>query len=86
MSDERAVTTDGIRRSVFPGAAISAPDGWPLANYPVDDPDQLYLVTERQITVWPFDDKGLIAGEEFYRVVTDVRLLEPHEAAEVPED
>jgi hypothetical protein len=85
VADEHAITTDGVRRSVFPGAVIGAPDGWPVSNYPVSSPEQLYLVTERQMTVWPFDSAGLLAGEEFYRVVSEVRPLEPHEAAEVPD-
>lgn len=82
VADESAVITDGLRRSVFPASVISAPDGYPVSNYPVEDPADLYLVTERQITSWPFDRDGLLTGEEGYRVVRDVRKLTADELAE----
>lgn len=81
--DEHCIVTDGVRRSVFPGALISSADGWPVSSYPVENPDDYYLVSERQATTWPFDhETGLLSGEEFYRVVTEVRKLTAEELAE----
>ena len=82
VADESAVITDGLRRSVFPASVISAPDGYPVSNYPVESADDLYLVTEQQITSWPLDRDGLLTGEEGYRVVREVRKLTADELAE----
>lgn len=81
--DSDTIITDGVRRSIYAGSELSGPEGWPLANFPVAGPGVLYLVTERQITTWPFGSDGLLAGEEGYRVVSDVHQLDDAEAAEV---
>jgi hypothetical protein len=83
VADASTVITDGVRKSVFPGHFLAAADGFPVRGYPVESPETLYLLVERQITTWPFDADGLLTGEEGYRVVVEVRSLTPDEIDEV---
>jgi hypothetical protein len=58
--DRDCVVTEGIQRIAFPGATLQA------RGIDVDDPDALYLFEARCAIVWPFDDQGLLLGEDSY--------------------
>lgn len=48
----------------------------------VPDPDRLYHVSSRQAFVWPYDERGRLAGEHLYEDPTSVRIeeVDPAEA------
>jgi hypothetical protein len=45
------------------------------------EPSDVYEVTTRMCISWPFDDTGLLTGEESYTAVLDMRKLDE---ADVP--
>lgn len=58
--DRHCILTEGLMRMAYPGATLAA------RGVPVDDPDAYYLYEARMATLWPFDDDGLIVGEDTY--------------------
>lgn len=48
----------------------------------VPDPDRLYHVSSRQAFIWPYDERGRLAGEHLYEDPTSVRIeeVDPAEA------
>jgi hypothetical protein len=51
-------------------------------GYDVDDPSALYHVSSRQAFIWPYDDRGRLAGEHLYEDKTSLRIeeVDPAEA------
>jgi hypothetical protein len=51
-------------------------------GYEVEDDDQLYHVASRQAFIWPYDDRGRLAGEHLYEDKTSLTVEEvsPDEA------
>lgn len=45
-------------------------------GYDVPDPDRLYHVASRQAFIWPYDDRGRLAGEHLYEDKTSVQVEE----------
>jgi hypothetical protein len=63
--DHDAVVTEGVMRTLMPGAAVLASGISELAGSPVDTGAR--YVSENQIlTVWPADEDGRIKGEDIY--------------------
>jgi hypothetical protein len=76
MGDDILIT-DGITTMLMPGTAL-AQMGWTDA-----DPASVHELTSRMCISWPFDESGLLIGEETYAVPLAMRALEP---GEVPTD
>jgi hypothetical protein len=53
-----------------PGSALR-----PL-GYDVDDAQAMYHVSSRQAFIWPYDDRGRLAGEHLYEDKTSLRIEE----------
>jgi hypothetical protein len=45
-------------------------------GYEVEDDDQLYHVASRQAFIWPYDDRGRLAGEHLYEDKTSLAVEE----------
>jgi hypothetical protein len=58
--DRHCILTEGVMKMAWPGATLAA------RGLPVDDPDAFYLYEARMATLWPFDDDGLVIGEDTY--------------------
>jgi hypothetical protein len=58
--DRRCILTEGVMRMAWPGRTLAA------RGIAVDDPDAYYLYEARMATLWPFDENGLIVGEDTY--------------------
>lgn len=58
--DRNCILTEGLMRMAYPGTTLAA------RGVPVDDPSAYYLFEARMATLWPFDDDGLIIGEDTY--------------------
>lgn len=58
--DKHCILTEGLMRMAYPGSTLAA------RGVPVDDPGAYYLYEARMATLWPFDDDGLIIGEDTY--------------------
>lgn len=67
------IVTDGVMTSLFPGTTVV---GMGLRT---PRPEAVHEVTIRTIISWPFDEAGLIVGEESYSVVTSARPLADEE-------
>ena len=50
--DDGCVVTENVMRGIIPGAIARA------RGYDVDDVDGHYLVTNRVVVLWPFDEVG----------------------------
>jgi hypothetical protein len=76
--DDDCVVTEGWTRAINKGAVARA-RGWH-----VDDDQADYLVTQRVVIFWPFDEAGRMIGEDGYANLdpTAVRKLDP---AELPD-
>ncbi|MFE3189711.1 nuclear transport factor 2 family protein [Nocardia sp. NPDC059240] len=60
LVDDDCVVTEGYLKQIYPGAYAAQ------IGIPVDDPDADYLITFRQLLLWPVDANGLIVGEDSY--------------------
>lgn len=78
--DDDAIVTEGYIRSLYQGADAA------LRGFPVDDPNDFYLVTLRMLIVWPFDADGFILGEESYNAVTTPDFIKKVDITEVPQE
>ena len=76
--DDRCVVTEGWIRAINKGAIAKA-RGWI-----VDDDDADYLVTQRVVIFWPFNDAGQMIGEDGYANL-DPRAVRALDRAELPE-
>ena len=54
------ILTEGVMRMAYPGATLIA------IGIEVDDPAAFYLYEARMATLWPFDEHGLVTGEDTY--------------------
>jgi hypothetical protein len=71
------IVTDGAMTSLYPGSTVVG------MGLPTEQPDAVHEVTVQSLISWPFDETGLLVGEESYSVVTGARPLPD---AEVPAD
>ena len=76
--DDKCVVTEGWIRAINKGAIAKA-RGWI-----VDDDDADYLVTQRVVIFWPFNDAGQMVGEDGYANL-DPRAARALDASELPE-
>jgi len=58
--DRHCILTEGVMRMAWPGRTLAH------RGVEVDDPDAFYLYEARMATLWPFDDDGMILGEDTY--------------------
>jgi hypothetical protein len=58
--DKHCILTEGVMRMAYPGSTLAA------RGIPVDDESAYYLYEARMATLWPFNDEGLIIGEDTY--------------------
>jgi hypothetical protein len=74
--DDDTIVTEGWIRAINLGAVARA------RGYEVDDDDASYLVTQRVVIFWPFNEQGQMLGEDGYanldplsaRLLTDEEL------------
>lgn len=71
------IITDGIMKSLITGAVLAQ------QGIPDCEPSSVFEVTARLLISWPFDESGLLTGEETYTVPINFRALKPDE---VPSD
>ena len=76
--DDKCVVTEGWIRAINKGAIANA-RGWI-----VDDDDADYLVTQRVVIFWPFNDTGQMVGEDGYANL-DPRAARALDQSELPE-
>ncbi len=58
--DRHCILTEGVMRMAYPGSTLAA------RGIAVDDDAAYYLFQARMATLWPFDEDGLILGEDTY--------------------
>ncbi len=58
--DKHCILTEGVMRMAYPGSTLAA------RGIPVDDESAYYLYEARMATLWPFDENGMIVGEDTY--------------------
>ncbi len=58
--DKDCILTEGVMRMAYPGSTLAA------RGIAVDDESAYYLYEARMATLWPFDEDGLIIGEDTY--------------------
>jgi hypothetical protein len=58
--DDDTIVTEGYMTMLYLGRDAIA------TGLPVDDPAAFYAVRMRMIIVWPYDDEGMICGEDSY--------------------
>lgn len=70
--DDYCVVTDGFLKQIYSGSYAAR------VGLPVDDESADYLVTYRQLILWPVDEDGRIIGEDSYRSgPAEVKRLRP---------
>src|SRR5262249_35070418 len=79
--DDDAIMTEGPYKQIYPG--------WALRNrgLDVDDPDAAYMISQRLVIIYPFDENGLMVGEDPYNdgnamQLDRIRKLTPDEIPE----
>jgi hypothetical protein len=58
--DKHCILTEGVMRMAYPGSTLAA------RGIAVDDESAYYLYEARMATLWPFNDEGMIIGEDTY--------------------
>jgi hypothetical protein len=58
--DKHCILTEGVMRMAYPGSTLAA------RGIAVDDESAYYLYEARMATLWPFNEAGLIIGEDTY--------------------
>jgi hypothetical protein len=58
--DDYCVVTEGATKSAMKGSVLAR------AGIQVDDPNAYYLAEGRTLVVWPFDQDGMILGENIF--------------------
>jgi hypothetical protein len=71
------IITDGVMTSLVPGAFVT----W--MGQQTSHPEAVHELTTRMLISWPFDESGLLVGEETYSTVVAVRPLTD---SEIPAD
>ncbi|MBF6089513.1 nuclear transport factor 2 family protein [Nocardia cyriacigeorgica] len=72
--DDYCVVTEGFLKQIYPGAYAAR------LGLPIDDEAADYLVTHRQLILWPVDEDGRIMGEDSYQSgPADITRLRPDE-------
>jgi hypothetical protein len=71
------IITDGVMTSLVPGAFVSG------MGQQTSHPEAVHELTTRMLISWPFDESGLLVGEETYSTVVAVRPLTD---SEIPAD
>jgi hypothetical protein len=77
--DDQTIVTEGWIRAINLGSVARA------RGYHVDDDDASYLVTQRVVIFWPFNEEGKMLGEDGYANLDagSARLLSDEELPEV---
>ena len=76
--DEDCVITEGVMRIAYPGSLLK------MLGHAIDDPDAFYLYETRMATLWPFDENGMVRGEDTYTSSDGFAGIETRKLA--PED
>ena len=76
--DDECVVTEGWIRAINKGSVAKA-RGWI-----VDEDDGDYLVTQRVVLFWPFNEAGQMVGEDGYANL-DPRAARPLDESELPD-
>jgi hypothetical protein len=76
--DDNCIVTEGWIRAINRGSVAKA-RGWA-----VDDDNGDYLVTQRVVIFWPFNEAGQMVGEDGYANL-DPLAFRPLDASELPE-
>jgi hypothetical protein len=71
------IITDGVMTSLVPGAFVTG------MGQQTSHPEAVHELTTRMLISWPFDESGLLVGEETYSTVVAVRPLAD---SEIPAD
>jgi hypothetical protein len=71
------IITDGVMTSFVPGAFVTG------MGQQTSHPEAVHELTMRMLISWPFDETGLLVGEETYSTVIAVR---PLAESEIPAD
>jgi len=71
------IITDGVMTSLVPGAFVTG------MGQQTSQPGAVHELTVRMLISWPFDESGLLVGEETYSAIIAVRPLAP---SEIPAD
>lgn len=71
------IITDGVMTSLVPGAFVTG------MGQQTSHPEAVHELTTRMLISWPFDESGLLVGEETYSTVVAVRPLTD---SEIPAD
>ena len=79
MVDDHCVVLEGVMRIIYPSRTLAA------MGRPVDDVDGWYLYEDRMITFWPYDDDGLLLGEDSYTVGVGFEQMRTLSATEIPD-
>lgn len=58
--DRQCIVTEGVMKMAWPGHILA------YRGIDVDDSDASYLYETRMAILWPFDDDGMILGEDTY--------------------
>ena len=58
--DKHCILTEGVMRMAYPGSTLAS------RGIAVDDESAYYLYEARMATLWPFNEAGLIIGEDTY--------------------
>lgn len=58
--DTHCILTEGVMKMAWPGRTLQH------KGIEVDDADAYYLYEARMATLWPFDEHGMIVGEDTY--------------------
>ncbi len=77
--DDDTVVTENVMRGIVPGTVAQA------RGYAIDDIDGHYLVTNRTVIFWPFDDTGALVGEESY-ASSDINDIQRVPDDELPDE
>jgi hypothetical protein len=77
--DDQTIVTEGWIRAINLGSVARA------RGYHVDDDEASYLVTQRVVIFWPFNEEGKMLGEDGYANLDagSARLLSDEELPEV---
>ncbi len=77
--DDHCVVLEGVMRIIYPGRTLAA------MGRPVNDVDAWYLYEDRMITFWPYDDDGLLVGEDSYTVGVGFEKMRTLSVDEIPD-
>lgn len=75
VSDNMIVSTSTMYQQI-PGSVLAA-EGVPV------DPEAWYLTKTAEHMIWPYDDKGLLVGEDVWEYDESVRAIIPLDPADV---